>query len=101
MGLPPPPLVLTAEQREVLEKLSGSRIAAHREVQQARVLLLASEGVATTQIAARAGLSPATVASWRGRVAQGGQKGLARAGAPRGAEPTHSPPKGTPTADAT
>jgi hypothetical protein len=35
-----PPLLITAEQREVLEKLSGSRVAAHREVQRARVLLL-------------------------------------------------------------
>ena len=76
MRLPTPPLVLTAEQREVLEKLSGSRIAAHRE-QQARVLLMAGKGVATTQIAARAGLSPATVTAWRERFEQEGLKAFA------------------------
>jgi hypothetical protein len=85
--------VLTAEQREVLEKLSGSRIAAHREVQQARVLLMAGKGVATTQIAARAGLSPATVTAWRERFEQEGLKAFAGVRPGRGRKPSISAEK--------
>ena len=65
---PTPPLAISEEQRRVLEKLAGSRTAAHRDVQRARVLLAAGQGLASTLIAAQAGLSPATVAAWRERV---------------------------------
>ena len=50
-------------------RLSASRTAAHRDVQRASVLLMAGQGLATTRIAAQAGLSPATVAAWRERFA--------------------------------
>ena len=60
-------LVVSEGQRQVLEALSVSRTAAHREVQQARALLLAAEGVANTRIASVVGVTAMTVRSWRTR----------------------------------
>jgi transposase len=68
---------LTDSQREILESLSKSRTAAHREVQRARALLFAAEGLANTRIAERVGVSPATVRAWRDRF---GEQGLAKLG---------------------
>ena len=77
MRPPTPPLVISDEQREVLEKLSVSRTAAHRDVQRASVLLMAGRGMASTRIAAVAGLSATTVAAWRERFEQEGLKAFA------------------------
>ena len=43
-------LVVSEGQREVLERLSVSRTAPHREVQRARALLLAADGVANSKL---------------------------------------------------
>jgi transposase len=66
------PLPVTDGQRGILEELSRSRVAAFRDVQRARVLLLAADGVANTQIAVTLGVSPTTVKAWRERFAQDG-----------------------------
>jgi len=87
------PLAITDEQREVLEKLSGSRAAAHREVQRAQVLLMAGEGEPNTQIAARVGVSPATVGAWRERFAKEGLKAFAGVRPGRGRKPSITPEK--------
>lgn len=81
-------LPLTEPQREVLETLSVSRTAAHREVQRAQVLLMAAEGVANTQIADRVGVTPMTVRAWRTRFAEQGLKQFARVAQGRGRKPT-------------
>ena len=47
-----PPLELPGATREVLEALSKSATAPHREVVRAKALLLAAEGVANTAIGA-------------------------------------------------
>ncbi len=60
---------ITDGQRKVLDALSRSQTARHREVQRARALLLAADGVATTAIAERIGVSPTTVRGWRDRFA--------------------------------
>ncbi|MDQ2707226.1 MAG: IS630 family transposase [Actinomycetota bacterium] len=60
---------VTESQRKILEALSRSATAPHREVVRARVLLLAADGVANTAIAARLGVSPASVRAWRDRFA--------------------------------
>jgi hypothetical protein len=52
-------LPISDSQREVLERLSRSRTAAHRDVQRARVLLMAGAGEANTRIAARGGVGDA------------------------------------------
>jgi len=80
-------------QREVLETLSRSRAAPHRQVQRARVLLLAADGVANTQIAASVGVSPATVKSWRERFEQEGLKDLGVVRPGRGRKPQISDEK--------
>src|SRR5712691_8883796 len=88
MRRPTPPLLISVEQREVLERLSVSRTAAHRDVQRASVLLLAAEGLASTRIAAQAGVSPATVGAWRERFVLEGLKAFAAVRPGRGRKPS-------------
>ena len=47
--------------------LARAQTATHGEVARAKVLLAAAEGTANTAIAARVGVSPATVVAWRAR----------------------------------
>ncbi|MCA1678354.1 MAG: IS630 family transposase [Actinobacteria bacterium] len=93
MRLPTPPLSITDSQREVLGKLARSRAAPHREVQRARVLLMASGGEANTRIAEQAGVSPTTVKAWRGRFEREGLKGLGGVRPGRGRKPQISDEK--------
>src|ERR1700730_7353149 len=93
MRPPTPQLVISDEQREVLERLSVSRTAAHRDVQRASVLLMAGAGMATTRIAARAGVSRATVDAWRERFEQEGLKAFAGVRPGRGRKPSIPPEK--------
>ena len=72
MRAPTAPMPLAASQREVLEKLSRSRTAKHHDVQRARALLLAADGVANTRIGAELGVSPTSVSNWRARFAEVG-----------------------------
>ncbi len=71
-------------QREALEVIAKSRTAPFRQVQRAKVLLLAADGVANARIAAQAGVSPATVRSWRSRFEQDGLAKLGKVKAGRG-----------------
>jgi transposase len=82
------PLPLLARERGVLERLVKSRLAARREVERARVLLLAADGVANTQIAATVGVSPASVQNWRERFAIEGLRGLGVVRPGRGRKPS-------------
>ena len=68
------PMPLAAGQREVLEKLARARNARHHDVQRARALLLAADGVANTRIGSELGVSPTSVSTWRVRF---GEQGLA------------------------
>jgi len=79
---------VTDSQREILEGVSRSGVAAYRDVQRARVLLLAAEGVANTQIAATVGVSPASVKAWRERFAQDGLKAFGGVRPGRGRKPS-------------
>src|SRR5450756_1169460 len=74
------PLVMSPGQREALTVLARSSTSAHREVQRAKVLLLAADGVANSQIASKVGVTPVTVRSWRDRFAS---EGLAKLGVVR------------------
>src|SRR6516162_2613469 len=60
-------LVMSDGQRDALQALSRSQTAPHRQVQRAKALLLAADGVANMRIAAQVGVKPATVRAWRGR----------------------------------
>jgi hypothetical protein len=55
------PLSMSVEQREALERMATSPSLRHRQVVQAKALLLAGDGVATNEVARRCGttaLSP-------------------------------------------
>jgi transposase len=93
MRSPTAALPLADSQREVLQKLARSQTARHRDVQRARALLLAAEGVANTRIAADLGVSPTTVSDWRERFVSEGLKGLGVVRAGRGRKPSIPPEK--------
>jgi len=88
MRPPTPPLALSEDQREILQTLSRSQIAAHREVQRARALLLAGDGEPNTAIGAVVGVSPTTVKAWRERFGEEGLKGLGGVRPGRGRKPS-------------
>jgi transposase len=88
MRSPTPPLPVTDEQRLVLEKLIGSHTAPHRDVQRARVLLMASDGFANTRIASEVGVAPMTVKAWRDRFEQSGLKDFSAVRPGRGRRPS-------------
>jgi transposase len=81
-------LPLAEGQREVLEKLTRSRTARHRDVQRARALLLAADGIANTRIAARLGVSPTSVVNWRARFSADGLRLFGPIGKGRGRKPS-------------
>jgi len=74
-------------QREVLETLARSRVAAYGDVQRARALLLAGDGIANTQIAASVDASPSSVKAWRERFAVEGLASFGGVRAGRGRKP--------------
>ena len=75
----------------MLETLSRSSSAPHREVLRARALLLAADGVANDRIAAELGVSATSVRSWRQRFADDGLKRFGRVRPGRGAKPSIPP----------
>ena len=54
-------LVLSAEHRSMLSELAGSRTAAHREVERAKVLLAYADGKSPTEIQRALGVSRPTI----------------------------------------
>ena len=87
------PLAMSDEQREVLTTLVKSPSAAHREVQRARVLLLAGEGVSNSGIGEVVGISRPTVLAWRGRFEKDGLVGFGEVAGGRGRKPSISDEK--------
>ncbi len=84
---PAPALVVSDGQRAALEVLSRSQTAAYREVQRARVLLLAADGIANSLIAVKVSVTPTTVRAWRSRFEAEGLAKLGRVRAGRGRKP--------------
>ena len=85
-----PPLVVTADERAVLLKMSRSGSLPEREVIAAKGLVLAAEGVATIEVARRLGVSPDRVRRWRTRFGAEGVAGIGRVAAGRGRKPSLS-----------
>jgi transposase len=83
-----PALLLTDEQRSVLERLIRSRTAPHRDVLRARTLLMAADGFANTRIADEVQVSPATVTAWRERFSEDGLKNFSAVRSGRGRKPS-------------
>src|ERR671916_1601590 len=65
-----------ADRRE-LERRVRDKGAPAREVERARIVLLAADGVPGLQIAEMVGCAEGTVVTWRGRYAERGLPGLA------------------------
>jgi transposase len=86
LGRPRQPLIVTDEQREVLERWSRRPKTPHSIAQRARIVLLSADGMANTVVAERVGVNQATVVKWRKRFIAAGPDGLVdepRPGAPR------------------
>lgn len=80
------PIVVTVEEQKALESLANSRTTPYRQVQRARLVLLAAEGMTNTAIAQEVGLSRTMVVQWRQRFIGERLAGLAdrpRPGKPR------------------
>jgi putative transposase len=85
-GRPKKPLTLAPAEREQLQAWARSRALPHGLVRRARIVLMAAEGKTNTAIAAKLGLTGATVGMWRARYLAEGLQGLygeARPGRPR------------------
>ena len=88
-----PPLPMTDSQREILQTLSRSVSAPHREVLRARALLLAGQGLANAKVAVEVGVSPSTVKAWRVRFVEQGIVKFAEVAQGRGRKPSISAEK--------
>jgi CRP-like cAMP-binding protein len=69
-------IVLSAEEREHLEKLLRKQTAERRAVGRARIVLLAADGLTNQQIAEATGYARWTVTTWRQRFAKDRLAGL-------------------------
>lgn len=99
---------MSVGQRDALEVLARARSAPHRQVQRAKALLLAADGVANNRIADEVGVTVVTVRAWRNRFAEEGLAKLGEVRKGRGPKPSipaekveeivaatlHSKPKG-------
>src|SRR5208337_130154 len=80
------PVVLSTEQRDMLESRARARSAAARSVERARIVLLAAAGMQDKQIAAKLRIMPEKAARWRNRFLDGGLAALDK-DAPRPGRP--------------
>src|SRR5664279_4026101 len=80
------PVVLSTEQRDMLESRARARSAAARSVERARIVLLAAGGMQDKQIAAKLRIMPEKAARWRNRFLDGGLVALDK-DAPRPGRP--------------
>jgi hypothetical protein len=79
-------IVLSAEDRERLEIVARKLTASQRDVQRARIVLGAADGLENVEIALRVGVDVNTVSKWRKRFFEEGMDGLVdghRSGRPR------------------
>jgi transposase len=79
---------MSSGQRSLLESLSRSQTARHRQVRRARALLMAADGMANEHIAAEVNASPTTVRAWRKRFAEEGLAKLDEVRKGRGPKPS-------------
>jgi hypothetical protein len=80
-------LPMTDAQRDELARIAGSSKLPHRQVVQARALLLAGDGLANAEIARRSAVDPDTVRRWRVRFVEAGDGGVGRVAQGRGRKP--------------
>jgi transposase/transposase-like protein len=78
------PLVVSVEQRAVLERMARSSSLPHRTVMQAKALLLSAEGVSIYETARQVGVASNSVRAWRRRFEVEGVAGVGRIAQGRG-----------------
>jgi hypothetical protein len=79
-------ITLTDEERVELERRASKLTLAHRDVQRAKIVLYAADGLSNVEIAARLEMCSKVVGQWRRRFAADRLEGLsdqARSGRPR------------------
>ena len=81
-----PSVVLNPEQHKTLKQWARSRSLPARQVERARIVLLAAEGQQDLEIAAELGISNQKASRWRKRFLQAGLAGLEK-DAPRPGRP--------------
>jgi transposase-like protein len=81
---------LNDDERVVLERTARAEKLPFQDVQRARIILYAAEGLHDTEIAARLDTSPGLVGRWRRRFAQHRLEGLKDK--PRSGRPRRFPP---------
>lgn len=101
MWAPAAPVGLTGEQRRVLEGWVRAPSTPQGLVLKARIILMASEGIANHAIAKTLGTSRPTVQLWRQRFGKGGLKALTKIEKGRGPKPVIPPEKVTAIVEAT
>src|SRR2546425_12081720 len=85
-GRPKAPLVLTEAERATVESLATRARTRPHLARRARIILLCSQGLASTVVARRLHTRAQTIGKWRGRLVPGPRGGLSDApppGAPR------------------
>jgi len=83
-----PPVVLTEDQKRTLHQWARGRSLPARQVERARVVLLAAAGKQDLEIAAEVGISNQKVARWRKRFLKLGLAGLEKDASRPGRKPT-------------
>jgi len=86
-----PPVVLTDDQEQLLRQWARGRSLPARQVERARVVLLAAEGRQDLEIAAELGISNQKAARWRKRFLEFGMAGLQKDAPRPGRTPTITP----------
>ena len=79
-----PSLPMTIDDREVLAVMARSSVLPHRQVVQAKGLLLAADGIANEEIARRCSTTSDTVRRWRKRFGEAGVDGVGKIAPGRG-----------------
>lgn len=88
-----PPVVLTEEQERILRQRTRGRSLPARQVERARVVLLAAAGKQDVEIAVEVGISNQKAARWRKRFLKMGLAGLEKDAPRPGRRPTITPSK--------
>jgi len=85
------PIVLSTEERQVLQNLRRSRTAQVRQAQRAGIILLAADGMEDIQIAEQLGISRYKAGRWRKRYAELGLAGIEKDAPRPGRKPQINP----------
>jgi hypothetical protein len=90
MAMPVPEIVLSAKERAELEHVAACYTRPHQEVQRAKLVLYAAEGLTNVEIGQRLEMNPIVVGRWRRRFDGERLEGLKNR--PRPGRPRRFPP---------